>query len=50
MTYLERAIADGYAFVTGSEGKEWITYVTSDNHKENIAIQKKKCVLSFGQN
>ena len=26
MTYLERAIADGYAFVTGSEGKEWITY------------------------
>ena len=30
MTYLERAIADGYAFVTGSEGKEWITYVTSD--------------------
>lgn len=32
MAYLGRAIADGYTFVTGTEGKEWITYVTSDNH------------------
>lgn len=47
MTYLERAIADGYAFVTGSEGKEWITYVTSDNHKEKYSDPEEKVRAEF---
>jgi type I restriction enzyme M protein len=34
MTYLEKAIKDGYAYITGEEGKRKITYVTSDNHAE----------------
>ena len=37
MAYLNRAIADGYAFITGDEGKQWITYVSSDNHKEKYS-------------
>ena len=32
MTHLERAIKDGYASITGTEGKRQITYVPSDNH------------------
>jgi type I restriction enzyme M protein len=34
MTYLEKAIKDGYAHITGAEGKRKITYVTSDNRAE----------------
>ena len=34
MTYLEKAIKDGYANITGVDGKRKITYVTSDNHSE----------------
>ena len=34
MLYLERAIKDGYAHITGTEGKRQITYVASDSHKE----------------
>jgi hypothetical protein len=34
MLYLEQAIKDGYAHITGAEGKRQITYVSSDNHKE----------------
>ena len=35
MTYLDKAIKDGYANITGVDGKRKITYVTSDNHSEN---------------
>lgn len=35
MTFLERAIIDGYAYISGTENKQKITYVTSDNHSEN---------------
>lgn len=43
MTYLDRAIKDGYAIITGPENKQKIIYVTSDNHTEmrmgdNMAI------------
>ena len=31
MTFLERAIKDGYAYLSGSDSKQKITYVTSDN-------------------
>lgn len=34
MTYLDRAIKDGYAIITGPENKQKIIYVTSDNHTE----------------
>ena len=34
MTYLEQAIKDGYAYITGEEGKRKIIYVTSDNRAE----------------
>jgi len=34
MTYLEQAIKSGYAHIFGPEGKQKITYVTSDDHTE----------------
>jgi type I restriction enzyme M protein len=34
VTYLERAIKDGYAHITGEEGKRQITYVTSNTFTE----------------
>lgn len=34
MTYLERAVKDGYAYISGTEAKQKITYVTSDNHSD----------------
>lgn len=36
MTYLDRAIKDGYAIITGPENKQKIIYVTSDNHTEKL--------------
>lgn len=42
MNYLERAIKDGYANITGPEGKKKITYVTSDNHSENYEDPEEK--------
>ena len=35
MSYLSRAIKDGYANITGTENKQKIAYVTSDDHTEN---------------
>ena len=42
MKYLDRAIKDGYANITGVEGKQKITYVTSDNHSENFEDPEEK--------
>lgn len=42
MTFLERAIKDGYAYISGAENKQRITYVTSDNHSENYSDPEEK--------
>lgn len=42
MTYLDRAIKDGYAIITGPENKQKIIYVTSDNHTENYNDPEEK--------
>lgn len=47
MTYLERAIKDGYANITGTEGKRKITYVTSDNHSENYNDPEEQVRAEF---
>ena len=47
MAYLNRAIADGYAFITGDEGKQWITYVSSDNHKEKYSDPEEQVRAEF---
>lgn len=47
MIYLERAIKDGYANITGSAGKQKITYVTSDNHSENYGDPEEQVRAEF---
>ncbi len=47
MTYLERAIKDGYAYITGTEAKQKITYVTSENHSENYNDPEEKVRAEF---
>lgn len=47
MTYLEKAIKDGYAYITGAENKEKITYVASDNHTENYNDPEEKVRAEF---
>lgn len=47
MAYLNRAIADGYVFITGDEGKQWITYVSSDNHKEKYSDPEEQVRAEF---
>jgi len=42
MSFLERALKDGYANITGPDGKKKITYVTSDNHSENYEDPEEK--------
>jgi len=42
MPYLDQAIKDGYAHITGVEGKRQITYVSSDNHKERFDGPEEK--------
>ena len=42
MSYLERAIKDGYAYISGVEGKRQITYSTSDNHTERYDEPEEK--------
>ena len=46
-TYLNKAIKDGYAFISGSGNKEKITYVTSDNHSENYNDPEEKVRAEF---
>lgn len=47
MTFLDRAIKDGYAYISGSENKQKITYVTSDNHSENYNDPEEKVRAEF---
>lgn len=47
MTYLEKALKDGYANITGTEGKRKITYVTSDNHSENYNDPEEQVRAEF---
>lgn len=47
MTYLERAIKDGYANITGTEEKRKITYVTSNNHSENYNDPEEQVRAEF---
>lgn len=47
MTYLERAIKDGYAYITGAENKQKITYVSSENHGENYSDPEEKVRAEF---
>lgn len=46
-TFLERAIKDGYAFISGPENKQKITYVTSDSHVENYSDPEEKVRAEF---
>ena len=47
MTYLERAIKDGYANITGTENKKKITYVSSESHCENYNDPEEKVRAEF---
>lgn len=47
MTNLEQAIKDGYAHIVGEEGKQKITYVSSDNHVENYSDPEEKVRAEF---
>lgn len=47
MSYLDRAIKDGYAYITGEDNKAKITYVTSDNHIENYNDPEEKVRAEF---
>lgn len=47
MTFLEKAIKDGYAYISGAENKQKITYVTSDNHSENYGGPEEKVRAEF---
>lgn len=47
MAFLDRAIKDGYAFITGTASKQKITYVTSDNHVENYNDPEEKVRAEF---
>lgn len=47
MTYLEQAIKASYAFTTGSDKREKITYVSSDNHSENFSDPEEKVRAEF---
>lgn len=47
MTFLERAIKDGYAYISGTENKQKITYVTSDNHSEIYSDPEEKVRAEF---
>lgn len=47
MSFLDKALKDGYANITGPEGKQKITYVTSDNHSENYNDPEEKVRAEF---
>ncbi len=42
MTYLEKAIKDGYAYLTGEDSRAKITYLTSNNHVESFNNPEEK--------
>ena len=47
MTFLKRAIKDGYALITGNDNKKRITYVTSENHVENYNDPEEQVRAEF---
>ena len=47
MSFLERAIRDGYAYISGVENKQKITYITSDSHIENYNEPEEKVRAEF---
>ena len=47
MSYLDKALKDGYANITGNDGKKKITYVTSNNHTENYEDPEEKVRAEF---
>lgn len=47
MSFLDKAIKDGYAYIIGTENKQKITYVTSDNHSENYNDPEEKVRAEF---
>ena len=47
MTFLEKAIKDGYAYIVGEEGKRKITYVSSDNHTERYDDPEERVRAEF---
>lgn len=47
MTYLERAIKDGFAYITGEDTKRKIAYVTSDNRTENYNDPEEQVRAEF---
>ena len=47
MTFLEKAIKDGLAYIAGTDGKQKITYVTSDSYTENYNAPEEKVRAEF---
>lgn len=47
MSYLEKAIKDGYAFISGNDNKQKITYITSGNHIENYNDPEEQVRAEF---
>lgn len=47
MDFLERAIKDGYAYISGTESKQKITYISSNNHSENYNDPEEKVRAEF---
>lgn len=47
VSFLDRAIKDGYAYIIGADNKQKITYVTSDNHTENYSDPEEKVRAEF---
>ncbi len=47
MSFLDRAIKDGYAYITGTDNKQKIVYVTSDNQSENYNDPEEKVRAEF---
>lgn len=45
--FLQKAIKDGYAYITGREAKQKITYVSSENHSENYNDPEEKVRAEF---
>jgi len=47
MTFLDKAIKDGFAYITGEDTKRKITYVTSDNRVENYNDPEEQVRAEF---
>lgn len=47
MSYLERALKDGYAYLSDTDNKQRITYVTCENHSENYSDPEEKVRAEF---